>query len=208
MRTNFFETIAGLQITGGYLMNITTHADNNMTVSVMLSSEKAGDNAAKVIPPMLFIGTPQELDEGFFASFSDPVKATAQLFANMENYQKGLDKAKEQSKIELDKKNKSAKAKSKTGATDNADTDDTDDDENETLFTQPLDDKLKKEERKQAYDALMKQVGELNTQCKYEEAITLMPTAGDYPEKAEEITRKLAELHKRKAMYDELKKDF
>ena len=155
---------------------------------------------------MLLRGIATELDEGFFEAIATPIISTTKLFANMDEYQKGLDNAKLASKQEQDKKNKSAKPKGE--ATANTDDDNDEAEETETLFTQPLDDKLKKEERKRAYDELMKQVGELNQQCKYDEAIALMPKAEDYPEKAEEITRKSAELQKRKAMYDELKKDF
>ena len=209
MKTNFFENIAGLGFNGNLNLTITRHDNGELAVSVLLANDKISDTAGKAIPPMLLRGIATELDEGCFEAIcATPIISTAKLFANMDEYQKAAwIKAKLNSKQEQDKKNKSAKPKGE--ATANTDDDDNDEaEENETLFTQPLDDKLKKEERKRAYDELMKQVGELNQQCKYDEAIALMPKAEDYPEKAEEITRKLADLQKRKAMYDELKKDF
>ncbi len=209
MKTNFFEHIAGLGFNGNLNLTIAKQAGGELAVSVLLINDKISDKAGNAIPPMLLRGIATELDEGFFEAIATPIVSTAKLFANMDEYQKGLDNAKLASKQEQDKKSKSAKTKGETTANTNTD-DDNDDEagETETLFTQPLDDKLKKEERKRVYEELMKQVGELNQQCKYDEAIAHMPKADDYPEKAEEITRKTTELQKRKVMYDELKKDF
>jgi len=204
MKTNFFEHIAGLQFNGNLNLTIGKQATGEIAVSIFLANENLSDKAGKAIPPMLLKGMATELDEGFFEAIATPLKSVTQLFANMDEYQKGLDNAKLNSKQEQDKKNKSAKPKAETSTAD----DDDDDNQPENLFTQPLDDKLKKEERKKAYDELMKQVGELNQQCKYDDAFALMPIVEDYPEKAEEITRRVADLHKRKAMYDELKKEF
>jgi len=208
MKTNFFENIAGLGFNGNLNMTIAKQESGELAVSVLLANDKISDTAGKAIPPVLLRGIATELDEGFFEAIATPIISTTKLFANMDEYQKGLDNAKLASKQEQDKKNKSAKSKTETTNTHTDDDDDDEAGETETLFTQPLDDKLKKEERKRAYDELIKQVGELNQQCKYDEAIAHMPKADDYPEKAEEIIRKTAELQKRKAMYDELKKDF
>ncbi|WP_158991725.1 hypothetical protein [Mucilaginibacter sp. L196] len=205
---NLWSISAEYPFIGNLNLTIGKQENGELAVAVFLANDKLSDMAGKAVPPMLLKGLATELDEGFFNAIASPVMATNVLFSNMNDYQKGLDKAKEQSKIEQDKKTKNGKTKT-TETTDKDNADDVDENnETETLFTQPLDDKLKKEERKQAYDALMKQVSELNQQCKYEEAIALMPTTDDYPEKSEEITRKLADLNKRKAMYDELKKEF
>ena len=202
MQTNFFNHIAGLEFQGN-LNLIIAKADGKLTVSVLLSNATT-DKAGTVIPPMILRGEATELDEGFFTAIHNPLKETAQLFANMDAYQKGLDEAQKQSKAELDKKNK-GKDKGKTATT----TDDDDDDEPETenLFsTQEAEQKVVTEKKKR-YDDAMLQIAELNKNCKYSEAIALLPSAEDYPDKADEITRKGEELAKRKTKYDELMQD-
>lgn len=60
---------------------------------------------------MVLKGTAQELDEGFFSSIKNPVKKTASLFVNMEQYFKAQEEAKLQSKMQQDKKQKESKQK-------------------------------------------------------------------------------------------------
>jgi PRTRC genetic system protein E len=201
MKTNFFETIAGLNVSGDLKINIHTDTSGKMAVSVLLTNEALADNTGKRIPPMLLKGDATELDEGFFNAISVPVQQTAQLFANMDAYQKELDKAKAASKQETDKKAK--KDKQKPDATGSGEQDD------EAVFDELEQakslEKQQKEEKKKAYEEAMKKIAELNTDCKYEEAINIMPSVADYPDKEAEITKKTAELHKRKVVYDTLK---
>lgn len=111
MKTNFFETLAALNVEGNWNISIKSGAQSRMLVSVLFTNEKAGDNAKKLIPPMVLKGTAQELDEGFFASIENPVKKTASLFVNMEQYLKAQETAQLQSKMEQDKKQKETKQK-------------------------------------------------------------------------------------------------
>lgn len=103
MKTNFFETLDSLKIEGDWKLTISRDEENRLVVSVLLTNEKCGDDARKIVPPMLFKGTPQELDEGFFASLITPAQQTASLFANMEQYLKELEKAKAESKMAEEK---------------------------------------------------------------------------------------------------------
>jgi PRTRC genetic system protein E len=106
MKTNFFETLHSLNIHGDWMISIKTDANGQLIVSVLLSREDIGDDASKSVPPMLFKGTPSELDEGFFDTMVTPAQKTSSLFLNMEQFAKELEKAKEKSKIEEEKNKK------------------------------------------------------------------------------------------------------
>lgn len=106
MQTNFFEQLAALSIKADWTIAITSPKDNFLIVSVLLSDDTCGDEARKSIPPMVLKGTPQELDEGFFNSIQKPAEKTAQLFADMEQYLKELEKVRKDSKMEEEKQKK------------------------------------------------------------------------------------------------------
>lgn len=111
MKTNFFETLAALNVQGNWNISIKYGAQSRMLVSLLFTNEEVGDNAKNLIPPMVLKGTAQELDEGFFDSIENPVKKTASLFVNMEQYLKAQEAAQLQSKTEQDKKQKETKQK-------------------------------------------------------------------------------------------------
>jgi len=111
MQTNFFETLKALNVNGDWIITIKSAAPDRMLVSVLFNNDKAGDAAAKLIPPMVLKGTAKEMDEGFFAAIEKPVKHTAALFTNMEAYTAAQEEAKKQSKIEKDKEDKNKKEK-------------------------------------------------------------------------------------------------
>jgi PRTRC genetic system protein E len=185
MKTNFFETIASLNVPGKWNLSIHTDEKGAFTVSALYTALQNGDNASKLIPPMLLKGTAQELDEGFFEAIAEPVQQTAGLFQNMEAYLKGLEEAKKASKMEQDKKAKTVKPKTE-GA--NGETDDIE-------VAEP---KPNKEEKKKAYEEAMKRVAQFNDTCKYAEAIAELPSVEEYPEKKTELDKKLADLTRKK----------
>lgn len=111
MKTNFFETLAGLKVEGDWQISIKAGTHNHMLVSVLFINDKVGDDARKLIPPMLLKGTVQELDEGFFGSIEKPVQQTAALFINMEAYAKAQGEAKQHAKMEQEKEQEKKKAK-------------------------------------------------------------------------------------------------
>jgi PRTRC genetic system protein E len=145
---------------------------------------------------MVLKGTAQEMDEGFFDTIEKPVQETAGLFNNMEAYLKGLEEAKKQSKMEHDKKAQELKNKQQAKAKSN---------EEGIEVSEP---KESKEDRKKRYDDSMKQIAELNDCCKYEEAIALLPTVEDYPEKQKELENKLADLTRKKGQLEQAMKLF
>lgn len=102
--TNFFQLLGSLSAEGDWNISIKAGSQNRMLVSVLFTSDKVGDNARKLIPPMILKGTTDELDTGFFAAIEIPVKQTAALFVNMEEYEKAQATAKLASKGEQDKK--------------------------------------------------------------------------------------------------------
>ncbi len=108
---NFFQNLFALQVQGDWNITIAQSVDNIYIVSVLLKNEQCGDDAKKLIPPLVLKGTAQELDEGFFSAIEAPVKATAQLFTNMETYLKQQEEAKMQSQIEKDKQSREQKQK-------------------------------------------------------------------------------------------------
>ena len=106
---NFFQSIIALQVAGDWKINIAKDGSDKLIVSVLFYNEQVGDDARKIIPPILLKGTAEELDEGFFTAIEQPVKETAALFLNMEQFLKQKEQAKIQSQMEKDKNEKAEK---------------------------------------------------------------------------------------------------
>jgi len=183
MTTNFFQSITAMNLPGHWKLSIHVDSAGNLTVSALFHTENMGDKAAKAVPPMLLKGTAQELDEGFFEAIEKPAQQTASLFHNMDEYLKALETAKAASRMEQDKKQKTAKVKTDTS------------DEGIEFGT---DDKVAKEEKKKVFDEAIKKVGELDSQCQYEEALNILPSEEDYADKATEIVKKRTELERKR----------
>ncbi|MES2376732.1 MAG: PRTRC system protein E [Bacteroidota bacterium] len=181
MKTNFFENIANLNAPGIWKLSIHNEANGHFTVSALYSPNQSNEPATKTIAPLIFKGTASEMDEGFFKAIGQPVQATAGLYSNIEAYNKNLDNAKKK----LSQGNKSQPAKVKS------DTEDGDDIE----VAEP---KISAEEKKKAYTDALRKVVELNDACKYAEALEVLPPVSDYPEKAEELNRRKADLTRKK----------
>jgi PRTRC genetic system protein E len=186
MKTNFFENITALNVPGNWHLAIHTDEQGQFTVSALFTALHNADNATKGIPPMLLKGTAEEMDEGFFETITQPVQQTAGLYNNLNAYHKELEKARLASKMEQDKKNKNnSKPKSAT-------------DEAEGGNIELGEPQPNKEEKRKAYVQTMIKINELNAACKYEEALAILPTATDYPEKEAELTKHLADLTRKR----------
>lgn len=172
MTTNFFENIAALNVPGSWKLAIHNDAEGIFTVSVAFDIIGNGDKAAKGVAPMALKGTGSEMDEGFFAVLAKPVQETAGLFRNMEAYMKSLDEAKQKSKMEQDKK--TAAAKPAASETDNA-----------------------KAQKEQQYKAVIKAITDLTADCKYEDALKLLPAVEDYPDKEKELGSLKGDLNRK-----------
>jgi hypothetical protein len=99
---NFFQTLIALQVAGDWKINIVKETADRLIVSVLFFNDAIGDEARKKVPPILLKGTAEELDTGFFEAIAQPVKDTAQLFANMEQFLKESAQAKLSSQMEKD----------------------------------------------------------------------------------------------------------
>jgi hypothetical protein len=99
---NFFQTLIALQVVGDWKINIVKETADKLIVSVLFFNDAIGDEARKKVPPILLKGTAEELDAGFFEAIAEPVKDTAQLFANMEQFLKESAQAKISSQMEKD----------------------------------------------------------------------------------------------------------
>lgn len=102
METNFFKSILSLHVAGNWKINIAKEDADKLIVSVLFYNDSVGDEARKKVPPILLKGTAEELDKGFFETIAEPVKDTAQLFANMEQFLKEKQQAKVSSQMEKD----------------------------------------------------------------------------------------------------------
>jgi len=98
METNFFKAIAALQLGGDLQITIRQEADK-MIVATRLNNKSCDDKAKNLIPPLILNGTPEELDEGYFANTTAPLQTTSQLFVNMDAYMKAQQAAQQQSKM-------------------------------------------------------------------------------------------------------------
>ncbi|MBD1395115.1 PRTRC system protein E [Mucilaginibacter glaciei] len=187
MTTNFFEIIAGLNISGNWKITIQTEDNTAFTVSALFTALQCGDNAAKAIPPMLLNGTASELDNGFFETITGPIQQTAGLYSNMESYLKGLEAAKLASKQEQDNREKAKKQAAANKS-------------NEDIIVP--DAKINKEEKKKAYDDAMREVAELVKKLKFSDALNILPSIADYPHKEGELKKKTDYLKTQISLYE------
>lgn len=180
MKTNFFQNIADINIPGIWNIVVQTDDKGGFTVSTHFSIAGNGDTAAKHIRPFVSNGTAGEFDEGYFDMLEAPVRQTAGLLHNMDDYLKGLSKAKEQSKMVQDNKSKSAKAKSENTPAGGAQSE------------------AENAEKRKAYTDLLRQIVELESLCRYDEALELLPAIAEYPDREAEITKRKADLERKR----------
>ena len=99
---NFFNHISGL-IPEGVDLNISIRKKNDqLTVSLFSKANGLKDDAQNKLAPLVISGTEEELDEGFFAAISAPVKKSAGLLTNMMEFEKAAKDAEANSKAEKD----------------------------------------------------------------------------------------------------------
>jgi len=179
MKTNFFEHIANLNAPGIWKLGIQYDNNGNFVVSALYSPLQSNEPALKTIAPLIFKGTATEMGEGFFEAIEKPVQETAGLYSNLDAYHKNLDDAKKK----LSQGNKSQPAKVKTEGKDDIE------------VGEP---KVSAEDKRKAYTEAIRKVVELNDACKYEDALAILPSVEEYPEKAEELNKRKADLTRKK----------
>jgi len=142
------------------LWHITIQIDNGYFIISTMLSETRGEPR----PTILFKGTAQELDLEFFTALSAPIKETKELFANNSAYRARLEEARKGSQ------EKNEKDKAKPQAVPSAKPDN-------------------REEKRKKYDDAIKSITDLSSQWLYKEALELLPTIEEYPEKSADIEK-------------------
>lgn len=94
MQTNFFSTLASLNLDGNFRLNIQRQPDNKMLVSVLLVHDDIKDKSVTQIPALVLAGFTDDLDKGFFDSIGQPVQKQNTLLCNISAHEKALDKTK------------------------------------------------------------------------------------------------------------------
>ncbi|MDB5143431.1 MAG: hypothetical protein JWQ66_2144 [Mucilaginibacter sp.] len=183
MKTNFFNQIAVINQPGIWKITIQNDDKGNFTVSLLFNTLNCGDNAIKSITPMVLKGTANELGEGFFDTITEPVIKTAGLMNNMEEYLKTVEQARLASKMEQDKKNKEKGDKAKP--------------DKSASSKQPAPPDEDKETKRKAYIESIRQVVDLDAKCLYDEALAILPSVADYPDKEAELTKRKLELERK-----------
>jgi PRTRC genetic system protein E len=185
MKTNFFENIANLNAPGFWKIGIHNDVDGRFVVSALYSPQETPDPAAKTIAPLIFKGTAEEMGDGFFDAIVQTVQQTAGLYSTIAEYSKSIEAAKK--KVTQTAKTQPAKVKTDGGES-----------EEEIEVGEP---KISAEEKKKAYFDTIKKVVELNDACKYGDALNILPSETDYPDKKEELEKRRADLERKQKQY-------
>jgi PRTRC genetic system protein E len=183
MKTNFFENIANLNAPGIWTIGIQNDENGNFTVSALYAPFKSNEPATKMIVPLIHRGTATDMDEGFFEATVTQVETLKGLYSNIKAVTASVDVARKK----LGQGSKPQPAKAKT----NGDTD-------EIEVGEP---KASAEDKRRAYTDAIRKVVELNDACKYEDALNILPSVADYPEKKDELEKRRADLERKKAQY-------
>jgi PRTRC genetic system protein E len=184
MKTNFFETIGNLNAPGIWTIGIQNDENGNFTVSALYAPFKSNDPATKMIVPLIHRGKASDMDEGFFKATVTQVEALQGLYSNIKAVTASVDTAKK--KLGQGSKPQPLKPKPAGAETD------------EIEVGEP---KASAEDKKRAYTDAIRKVVELNDACKYEDALNILPSVADYPEKKEELEKRRTDLERKKAQY-------
>ncbi|PUV24389.1 PRTRC system protein E [Sphingobacterium athyrii] len=109
--TNFFRQISQMEMNSKLMLTITKATESTIIVSILVENDSCGDKAKNLIPPFNLKGTPEELDEGFFAHIKQPVRTATGLLSNLENFMKQVELAQANSAMEKEKSTKEQKDK-------------------------------------------------------------------------------------------------
>ncbi len=112
--TNFFKELNSLILTGETVnITIRKNSDIELVVSVQPLS-KVKDDGAKIIQPILFTGNVSEFDEQFFTLLQKPLESSTTLLRNIQQHEKSVEKAKEESGLAKAEKEKNKKIRDKS----------------------------------------------------------------------------------------------
>lgn len=107
----FFNYLSQIMSSGvDYHLTISKTAGDKLVVVLTPKMNGLKDPAQNRIMPLHLVGTPQELDHGFFPAVTTPIQKAAGLLSNMAEYEKNLEAAAKESKAAKDKKDEESKA--------------------------------------------------------------------------------------------------
>jgi PRTRC genetic system protein E len=98
-KTNFFQGLEALQITGTIKIVLKLSADRVWTGSILVIDPEIKDPAVKTLPPLSFNGTSEELGEGFFDALKAPLQKATALFTNVSHYETQVAEAEKAAKM-------------------------------------------------------------------------------------------------------------
>jgi PRTRC system protein E len=98
-KTNFFQGLEALQITGTIKIVLRLSADRIWTGSILVIDLDLKDPAVKTLPPLSFVGSSEELGEGFFDALKAPLQKATALFTNVSHYETQVAEAEKSAKM-------------------------------------------------------------------------------------------------------------
>lgn len=98
-KTNFFQGLEALQIKGTIKIALKLSADRIWTGSILVIDPEVKDPAVKTLPPLSFVGTSEELGEGFFDALKAPLQKATALFTNVSQYETRVAEAEKAAKM-------------------------------------------------------------------------------------------------------------
>jgi PRTRC genetic system protein E len=98
-KTNFFQGLEALQIKGTIKIVLRLSADRIWTGSILVIDPEIKDPAVKTLPPLSFVGTSEELGEGFFDALKAPLQKATALFTNVSHYETQVAEAEKAAKM-------------------------------------------------------------------------------------------------------------
>lgn len=112
---SFFKQLSG--IIGQVEMSFTIkEKDGELTVMIMPKATGSMTQRMDKIKPLIITGSPEDLDEGFFATVSTPLVKTGKLLSNAADYEKNLNAAANSSEESTEKESKPKRNRNKAAA--------------------------------------------------------------------------------------------
>jgi PRTRC genetic system protein E len=105
-----FQELDNLISDGQSLNFVITKKGDSLTVSVLPQANNLKDEAKNKISPLVLSGAPEDLDNEFVSSISEPLKKASGLLLNMETFEKQLSESQKSSKA-AEQANKAEKEK-------------------------------------------------------------------------------------------------
>jgi hypothetical protein len=177
MNSQFFTQLASLTTSGNLVITINLDTLPDLTV-IVNHKDYTPDKAVDTIPPKVFTGTAEELDDMIFDAIATPLQENPKGFINKAAYEKSVKEAL--------KPTTKGKPVAESGRPLTA----------EEITQQAEETRRQKEAaaKQKKYDTAMEAVDKLAKDHKYGEATNKLPDIKEFPDKEETIKARRAEL--------------